>query len=223
LKRITFLLLTLLALVLAACSGNSGGSSTSASASPSVSASAAATRPAQSDEASEQPTESSSNGTALPSMDLPNSAPELAALLPDEIGGQEVQKISMGGAELMAEGSGADPEFVSFLERVGAQPDDVSVAFVFTLSAEGDTAGIAAFRVAGASSDELEREFRASLDSEGETIDWQEQSVGGKDVLTAPDTNNEDATQYLYTVGDIVFIVTSTSEETAAELLEPLP
>lgn len=220
-KRITFLLLTLLALVLAACSGNSGGSSTSASAS--ASASAEASSPAESDEASEQPTESSSDGTALPSVDLPNSAPELAELLPDEIGGQPVQKISMSGAELMAEGSGADPEFVSFLERVGAQPDDVSVAFVFTLSAEGDTAGIAAFRVAGASSDELEREFRASLDSEGETIDWQEQSVGGKDVLTAPDTNSEDATQYLYTVGDIVFIVTSTSEETAAELLEPLP
>ena len=218
-KRITFLLLTLLALVLAACSGNSGGSSTSVSAS----ASAEASSPAESDDASEQPTESSSDGTALPSMDMPNSAPELAALLPDEIGGQQVQKISMSGAELMAEGSGADPEFVSFLERVGAQPDDVSVAFVFTLSAEGDTAGIAAFRVAGASSDELEREFRASLDSEGETIDWQEQSVGGKDVLTAPDTNNEDATQYLYTVGDVVFIVTSTSEETAAELLEPLP
>lgn len=218
-KRITFLLLTLLALVLAACSGNSGGSSTSASAS----ASAAATSPAQSDEASEQPTESSSDGTALPSVDLPNSAPELAELLPDEIGGQQVQKISMSGAELMAEGSGTDPEFISFLERVGAQPEDISVAFVFTLSAEGDTAGIAAFRVAGASSDELEREFRASLDSEGETIDWQEQSVGGKDVLTAPDTNSEDATQYLYTVGDIVFIVTSTSEETAAELLEPLP
>lgn len=218
-KRITFLLLTLLALVLAACSDNSGGSSTSAS----VSASAAATSPAQSDEASEQPTESSSDGTALPSVDLPNSAPELAELLPDEIGGQQVQKISMSGAELMAEGSGTDPELISFLERVGAQPEDISVAFVFKFSAAGDNAGIAAFRVAGASSDELEREFRASPDSEGETIDWQEQSVGGKDVLTAPDTNIEGATQYLYTVGDIVFIVTSTMEETAAELLEPLP
>lgn len=220
-KRITFMLLTLVALLVAACSSNQ---TSSTGASPSAStASTAASTAAESQEASVEPEASGSQAAANPSLDLPDSAPELAALLPDEIGGQPATQISMSGAEMMAEGT-ADPSMVAFLEGLDAQPEDISVAFSFGLDpASGSSAGIIALRVEGANSDQLETEFRASMESEGDVVDWQSASVGGKDVLTAEDPNNEDGTMYLYTVGDIVFLVTSTDDASAAELLEPLP
>lgn len=219
-KRTTLMLLTLVALFVAACSSNQADSSASQS--------AAAPAAQESDEATAAPAESegeSGSEAALPSFGLPDSAPELAALLPDEIAGQEALKLSMSGAELMSGEGGAtvDPEFISFLERLGAQPDDISFAFSFVTLPEGDSAGIIAFRVAGASSDQLETEMRATMDSEGNELDWQPASVGGKDVISSEDPDNEGNTRYLYAVGDIVFIVTSPDEATAADLLEPLP
>jgi hypothetical protein len=210
LKRTTLVLLTLfVALLVAACTSDQAGSSATAEATP---------EPAESDASSE-------SEVAFPSMDLPGSAPELEAILPDEIGGAEVVKFSMGGPELMAdeEGSGIDPEFIAFLERLGARPEDISMAFAFSVSPEGDSAVIGAFRVAGASSDELEREFLATMESEGGAVEWESATVGGKDVQTADDPDTEGNSLYVYTAGDIVFFVTTPDEATAAELLEPLP
>ncbi|MCA1587703.1 MAG: hypothetical protein LC744_03270 [Chloroflexi bacterium] len=214
-KRISFVLLMLFALVLVACTDSQGATPT---ATPTASPSAA------SEDSDEQDT-SESEAAALPSLDLPGSAPELEALLPDEIGGTETVKFSMGGPELMAdqEESGVDPEFIAFLERLGARPEDISIAFAFSFSEEGDSAGIGAFRVAGASSDELEREFMATMETEGDVVDWQSASVAGKDVQTTADPDTEGNTIYVYTAGDIVFFVTTQDEATAAELLEPLP
>lgn len=204
-KRTTLMLLTLVALFVAACTSDQAGASAT-----------------EAPTATPEPAESSD---ALPSLDLPSSAPELEALLPDEIGGAEVVKFSMGGAELMAdqEGSGVDPEFIAFLERLGAQPEDISIALAFSFSAEGDSAGIGAFRVEGASSDELEREFIATMEADGGAVDWQSANVGGKDVQTAADPDTEGNVLYIYTVGDIVFFVTTPNEAVAAELLATLP
>lgn len=214
-KRTSLALLMLLALVLVACSDSQG-------ASPTATASAASE---DSDETTPEPDTTESEAAAMPSLDLPGSAPELEALLPDEIGGTETVKFSMGGPELMAdqEESGVDPEFIAFLERLGADPEDISIAFAFSLTEGGDSAGIGAFRVAGANSDELEREFMATMETEGEIVDWQSASVAGKDVQTTSDPDTEGNTIYVYTSGDIVFFVTTPDEDTAAELLEPLP
>jgi hypothetical protein len=215
LKRTTFVLLMLVALFVAACASDQPGSSEAAA--------------AQSDEATETPEADADDGAesavALPSFDLPGSAPELEALLPDEIGGTETVKFSMGGPELMEdqEGSGVDPEFIAFLERLGAQPEDISIAFAFSFSEAGDSAGIGAFRVEGANSDDLEREFMATMESEGNVVDWQSANVGGKDVQSAADPDTDGNTMYIYTTGDIVFFVTTPDEAAAAELLEPLP
>ncbi|MEP7082051.1 MAG: hypothetical protein ABI841_03635 [Chloroflexota bacterium] len=213
-KRTTFILLMLVALFVAACTSDQGGSS------------ASATATAQADDATPEPETDggSESAAALPSFDLPGSAPELEALLPDEIDGAETVKFSMGGAELMAdeEGSGVDPEFIAFLERLGAQPDDISIAFAFSFTEAGDSAGIGAFRVEGASSDELEREFMATMETEGE-VDWQSANLAGKDVMTAADPDTEGNILYIYTVGDIVFFVTTPDEAVATELLGTLP
>jgi hypothetical protein len=214
LKRISIVLLMLLALVLVACTDSQGASPTATAASGEDSA-----------DATPEPDTSESEAAALPSFDLPGSAPELEALLPDEIGGTETVKLSMSGTELMAdqEESGVDPEFIAFLERLGAQPDDISVAFAFSFTETGESAGIAAFRVAGADSDALERELMATMETEGQVVDWQSSSIAGKDVQTTADPDTEGNTIYIYTAGDIVFFVTTPDEAEAAELLEPLP
>ncbi|MGZ8475175.1 MAG: hypothetical protein ACXWWQ_02980 [Candidatus Limnocylindria bacterium] len=215
-KRITLILLTLLALFVAACNSDQSGSSADESAAAE-----------QTEEATPEPDSDggSESEAALPSFDLPGSAPELEALLPDEIDGTESVKFSMSGAELMAdeEGSGVDPEFIAFLERLDAQPDDISIAFAFSFTEAGDSAGIGAFRVEGASSDDLEREFMATMETDGEVADWQSASIAGKDVQTAADPETEGSFVYIYTVGDIVFFVTTPDEDVAAELLGPLP
>lgn len=214
-KRTTLVLLMLLALFVAACTSDQAGSSASESAAAQESEEAA---PAESDAGSE-------SAIAFPSMDLPGSAPELEAILPDEIGGAEVVKFSMGGTELMAdvEGSGVDPELIAFLERLDAQPEDISMAFAFSVSPTGDSAVIGAFRVAGASTDDLEREFLATMQSDAGAVAWESASVGGKDVQTSADPDTEGSSLYVYTAGDIVFFVTAADEATAAELLGPLP
>lgn len=214
-KRATILPLMLVALFVAACTANQAGSS-------------AGDAPAtQESEATPGPDSDGSSGSAgaLPSFDLPGSAPELEAILPDEIDGAETVKFSMDGPELMAdqEGSGVDPEFIAFLERLDAQPEDISIAFAFSFTEAGGSSGIGAFRVEGAGSDELEREFMATMETDGAVVDWQSASVGGKDVQTAADPDTEGNMVYIYTAGDIVFFVTTPDEDVAAELLEPLP
>lgn len=203
-------LLALLIMILAACS--SGGSSTTAS--PTAAASSA--------EASES-ADSSESEAAMPSIDLPNSAPELEALIPDEVGGVALQKFSMAGPEFMAQGED-NQEFVDFLDRLGAEPDDVSVAFGFGFDATGDSggAGVFAFKVAGADTDQLLDEMQTSLEEEESATGFEDASVGGKDVRRGTSTDDT-GNVYLYGVGDIVFFVATPDEDAAAEVLADLP
>lgn len=196
--------------VLAACSSE-------ASASPTASASASAADSIASGSA--EASSSAAESVALPSLDLPSSAADLEAILPDEIGGQPVTKLSMAGDEFIGSGQ-TDESFEDFLGRVGAEPDDVSVAFAFSTSQAGS--GVIAFRVAGASQDEMLGAFQAASDAEGDVVGWTDANVGGKSVKVA--TQVDGATpMYLYPRGDILFIVTAPSEDAAAEILSALP
>lgn len=161
----------------------------------------------------------------VPVIDLPGSAPELEALLPDEIGGEEVLKLSFTGEELMTDDSGdvtVDPEFLAFLDRMGAQPDDVSMAMSFAMSEEGQD-GVVAFRVAGADGNQLRDELQRSMEEEEQTGEWTSGSVGGKSVLMAEDLETTGNTVYIYVRGDMVFLVTAADEATATEILGALP
>lgn len=175
--------------------------------------------------ATDEPTAEPTDGAALPSFELPSSDAELEALLPDTIGGVEIQKFSMRGGEFMTSGDD-NQEFVDFLNRMNAQPDDVSVAFGFGFSADfEDTAAIFAFRVAGAPTSELVDELQASLEEDStETLDWAPANVGGKSVLRAQaDSEEFQGFVYLYGVGDIVFFLNTSDEDAAAEVLSSLP
>ncbi len=211
-KRISILPIALLALVVAACTG--GGASSSASPS----------EPAATQEATPEPTESASPEesaiTGLPSFDT-NGDPDLAARFPDTVGGQPFTVQSFRG-DVFMQGGGTDPSFEAFLDSVGAELSDVSVAFGVSMSAESPmTAG--AFRILGANEDDLEREFIAASEESGDVSGLTQTSVSGKDVWSAADPSGAaDTSVFIYTKDDTLYFLTG-SEEQVAEILSALP
>lgn len=218
-NRTSILLVALLALVVAACSSNQA----SPSASPS--------EPAATEEATPEPTESESaepseapdasgSAAAFPSFDL-NGDPELADRFPDTVGGEPLEVQSFRADVFMAQG-GADPTFEAFLDSVGAELEDVSMAFGGAAGAEG-ALSVGAFRVLGASEDDLEREFIAASEEAGDMTDLSPGNVGGQDVWTAEDPSGEtSASVFLYTKDDTIYFLTGT-EEQVGEILAALP
>ncbi len=215
-----------LALTVAACSSGPANSpsasaaSASASTSPSVGATGSGA--------------ASESQVALPTFDLPNNAPELAALLPDKIGDVTMQKTSQTGADFVAKDAQSNQQFADFLNHLGAQMSDVSVATAIPdFKANPGLATdptkfsvIFAFRVAGADSNKLEAEMKTALATDAtEAVTWSSQNVGGKDVQVGKivTDSQSDQTTYLYTVQDIVFAVVSGSPEAAQSAISQLP
>ncbi|MBA2634011.1 MAG: hypothetical protein H0U86_13610 [Chloroflexi bacterium] len=212
-KRIT-ILLALLLLVAAGCASQSG-SSADAEPTPTEAATPEPT-------ATEEPSEDAEGSAgAIPSFDL-NGDPELAARFPDTVGGQPISVQSFRGDTFMA-GGGTDPSFTAFLDSVGAELEDVSVAFGGAMSGES-VLSVAAFRVLGADEDQLETEFLAASQAEGDIEGLEQTSVGGKDVWSAADTTGAGPglSMYIYVKDDTVYFLTG-SEEQAAEILAALP
>ena len=211
-KRITILLAMLL-LVAAGCASETGSS---AEASEAAETEEATPDPTASEEPSEDAEESVG---AIPSFDL-NGDPELAGRFPDTVGGEALQVQSFRGDTFMA-GGGTDPSFEAFLDSVGAELEDVSVAFGGAMSAES-VLSVGAFRILGANEDQLETEFLAASQAEGEIEGLEESSIGGKDVWAASDAAAPGFSMFIYVKDDTVYFLTG-SEEQAAEILAALP
>jgi hypothetical protein len=81
---------------------------------------------------------------------------------------------------------------------------------------------VGAFRILGANEDQLETEFLAASQAEGEIEGLEESSVGGKDVWTASDEAAPGFSMFIYVKDDTVYFLTG-SEEQAAEILAALP
>jgi hypothetical protein len=210
LKRISILLIALLAIFVAACTSDQGSS-------------ASPTEAVATDEPTPEPSESeAAEGTvgALPSFDL-NGDPELAARFPDTVGGQPLSVQSFRGDVFMQAG-GSDPSFDAFLDSVGAELDDVSVAFGSSMSAENPLT-VGAFRILGASEDDLEREFIAASEESGDVSGLTQSSVAGKDVWSATDpSGTAGMSVFIYTKDDTLYFLTG-NEEQVAEILSALP
>jgi hypothetical protein len=208
LKRIT-ILLALLVLVAAGCASQSGSSEE-----PAATQTASPTP-------EPTPTEEESEGSeaAIPSFDI-NGDPELAGRFPDTVGGEPLTVQSFRGDVFMT--GSTDPSFDAFLDSVGADLEDVSVAFGGLMS--GDSLlSVGAFRVVGADEDELETQFLAATEAEGDISGTERTSVGGKDVWTATDPTGEaPGSMFIYVKDDTVYFLTG-SEEQAAEILAALP
>ena len=211
-KRISSLLALLLALVVTACSSQESTTPSPATPEPT---------PAATPTATPEPTDDGTTGSpgAFPSFEL-DGDPELAGRFPDSVGGEPLQLQSLGGDAFAA--AGPDPVFDDFLSAIGAVATDVSVAFGGAQIGE-ETLTAGAFRVRGASEDELEREFIAASEEAGDLTGMEQANVGGKDVWTAADASgNVDLTAYLYTKDDTLYFLTG-SEAAVAEVLEALP
>lgn len=208
-KRISIPLALLLTLAVAACSSEEAATTPS----PATPEPTPATTP--------EPTDEGTAGSpdALPSFDL-NGDPELADRFPDSVAGEPLQLQSLAGDAFAA--AGPDPVFDDFLAAIGADASDVSVAFGGALIGE-QTLTVGAFRVRGASEDELEREFIAASEEAGEVPQLTQQTIGGKDVWSAVDETGETQMQvFVYTSGDTLYFLTG-SVEHATEILEALP
>jgi hypothetical protein len=206
----TFLLpLALVAVVLAACSGQGG-----ASASASDSAAAGASQSTEATDAAIP-----SEGGAEPSADA--GAGDLAAVLPEEVGGLTIEYESLVGEEVMGS-EGVTDEARDFFDAVGAEPSDLSSAIGVAFDAEAGTGiSIVAFRVAGTDESQLRDEFRATLEADGTVVT--EDNVGGKDVLALDADETGASGGYLYVKGDIIFIVGGSPQELVDEAIASLP
>jgi hypothetical protein len=214
----------LLALVVAACSSQAS-TTPSPSTTPIPSeppASSAAATPSAAQSAGTEASASASAG--IPGIGDFHAAPDLEATLPDQLAGQPLQKLSFAGDAFSQMGSTRDQEFKDFLERLNAQPEDISVA-VAGGEIGTNSVSVAAFRVKGANGDTLETEFRNSMDQDAsQKLNWSDETIGGKSVVTTTDpADAEQGKVYVYAKGDTIFFVTSPDASIATEAITQLP
>ena len=154
----------------------------------------------------------------------PETASELALLLPEFIGGQPARTRAYEGEQLLSGQTelSASEGLLAFIERVGARPESIIFAHAVVLTREGVIA-VTAYRVEGETEEELTAEYQLVMDTPGDTVQWTEESFEGRDVLTAVDPDNTGNVMYLYTTGDLIFLVTAPDAEVAAGMLEDLP
>jgi hypothetical protein len=156
----------------------------------------------------------------LPSM-VGNA--ELEATLPSEAADITFfQSFSMSGPDFLA--AEVDDQFVTFIDSLGADIEDVSVAFALGANADGtNTASIFAFQVAGAQADELVDQFKTSAEDVGDPLVWHPETVGGKAVEVAEPNADFPTPIALYAVDDVLYFASSSSDQALEEILEQLP
>ncbi|MDQ6681672.1 MAG: hypothetical protein M3Y88_00175 [Chloroflexota bacterium] len=199
--------LALLAVLAAACSSSQGASPT-ATASPTSSPTPTAAA------------SSSQSGAPASSIDL-NQAKDLESLLPDQVKGQKLQKISLKGSQFLGTDASSNKEFLAMLTALGKTPNDVSVAIA---SGSSPAISLGAFRIAGADGNRILDEFKKAAEKSGTTVTFSAANIGGKDVQTWTDPKqSSQGPQYTYTKGDILFLVQSTDQAAVAEALSKLP
>jgi hypothetical protein len=149
---------------------------------------------------------------------------ELEALIPETIGEVAMSRSSMRGDQFLTSGT-ADPQTEAFLEALGVDPEDVSVALGFGFSADmAQGAAMFVFRANGASEDALLTAFKASMDADlDEPMAWTPVNLGGKDVETSGTVEEDGQVTYLYANGDTLFFVSSTDAAAAEGVIAGLP
>ena len=208
---ITLGLITIAAIVVTACSATAAPSASTA-ALQSASAAPSASFAPPSGSPSALPSAGASASIALPSFVLPSTDKALEALIPDEMCGQKVQKLSMSGSAFEQ----ANPEFVQLLAALGKTPADVSMAAGGIQSGSKCSAGI--FEVKGADPAQFKQDFLDAAAKNGDH--YTEKSLGGKTVLADPTSKN---VQYGYFKGDALIFVLADSDADAATVIAALP
>ena len=147
-----------------------------------------------------------------------NADVDLEELLPDDIGGVALQKLSMSGDTFMGSGPGSE-ELQKTLTALGKAPADLSVAFGGNASVV-----IIAFRIKGADATAI---FNAVVEaSKNEDMaDLTDVTIAGKPAKKLVDSTA--TATYLYLTGDAVVTITSPSaaldDATLNEIFTKLP
>lgn len=146
---------------------------------------------------------------------------DLEALIPDTIGDITMDKSSMQGNEFLVSGDG-DEATIAFLQDIGVSPNDVSMAIGFGFSADfAQGLSMFVFRAQGADPARLSSAWKTVLDADRETpLEWTDTNFGGKDVATSVDGIN---TNYVYSQGDVLVVVSSSDTALAEEAIRGLP
>ena len=185
------LLLAGLAVLVAACGGTTATATPGASSPAGTSAPPVTQAPAA--------TGGGEPSMVLPSFDLPSGDAALEELLPDDIAGATVQKFSMTGDTFM--GAGDNAEIQAVLEQFDKTPSDLSVAFGGT-----DAVGLIAYRLKGVDGGQFFNAFLEAAGAAGQ-VGVTDANYGGKAVKKVVSPVEDIGTVYVYTAGDVMFIV----------------
>ena len=197
-KRISILLVALLALVVASCSSQQTSSPASES------------EPAATTQPTPEPTEEATEA-ATPKEDGGSTGGSLEDALPDELNG--LARTDVPGME-------------AFLAPMLAQQgvDASEVEFVISTYGEGDNSiTVNAFRIPGIPEASMEALARAMSGVQGESgVSAESVTIGGKSVLQMTG-DDVDGAAYLYFADGSVFTIVGPSTELAEQLLSELP
>jgi hypothetical protein len=206
-----------LALLVAACGGSSA---------PATSPATAASQPRSSQPAATGPDAAQASGApvaptvpAAPTAPTvgQGGAPELEAMLPDEVGGVRLQKLSFGGTEFAFEaGAPFDSSAMEpLLKENGKTIEDVRLAIARPAGAKPGALGtmVMALQVEGLDAARLHGLAGASSSMTPAVI-------GGKQVLRA---GSAGFNVYVYAKDDILFEMMLADDSLAAAVLSALP
>ncbi len=197
----------------AASTATTGGATTAA---PTTAASASATTSA--------PTTAASAGASVgvPSIFDKHSAPDLEAQLPDVVAGATLSKYSLTLAELLDDPSADRAAITAFVERLGKTLADAAVAAAYDASGRLDGA-VQAYRISGADPAGLLAGMVSVAQSDlGADAAIRQATIAGKSVTVVSVGTEVNDTQWLYSRGDIVFVVHAPDEATATLYLMAL-
>jgi hypothetical protein len=132
------------------------------------------------------------------SFELPSADKDLEAVLPDELAGETVRKLSMTGQAFVGSGEGA-AEMEATLRALGKTPADLSVAF-------GSNASVVliAFRVKDVDANVIYQAVVAAQEEKDNVIT--DVTVAGKPAKQVVDGIGTKA--YLYLTGDALVTIT---------------
>ena len=147
------------------------------------------------------------------SFQLPSEDKALEDVLPDEVGGEPVQKASMSGASIFQGGGTEDMQ--AMITKLGKSPDDLSAAF-----GGNSKASIIAFRVKGADANAIYQAFVDAADP-ADVASITDVSISGK---SAKKVVGEDAgtTSYVYLYGDAVVVVSTMAGDLDQQVLDEI-
>ncbi len=149
--------------------------------------------------------------------------PDLEKVLPSELGGEPLAKVSWPLDLLLRSTKTGDAKlYAAFATALGVDPIDVKFATATNYTERKVL--VTALEVPGGTTDRLTTAFKGAA----KTVGWplQEESIVGKSVMRVADTTVTDpnnAIAYAYAKGDTLFVVVTDDASILAEALLKLP